>query len=154
MKFSTREDIEAPIDFVFAAVSDFDTIEKQILRRGVKVRRVEQGGPQGEGMAWEARVPFRGRMRDVTAHVTAMEPPTAYRVASVTGGINGDLGVELVALSRQRTRLVVGLEITPSTLSARLLVQSMKFAKGNLQKRFARRVAKYAAALSERYSAA
>ncbi len=34
MKFSTRKDIDAPIDHVFASVSDFQVYERAAMRRG------------------------------------------------------------------------------------------------------------------------
>ena len=40
--------------------------------------------------------------------------------------------------------MAVGLEVKPNSLSARLLVQSMKLAKSNLTKRFKVAVADYA----------
>jgi len=58
--------------------------------------------------------------------------------------------VDLVALSRARTRLSVGLDVTPRTLAGRLMIQSMKLAKGNLSKRFRLRVADYAMDVEER----
>jgi hypothetical protein len=56
-----------------------------------------------------------------------------------------------VALSRARTRLNVDLSVTPRNLAGRLLVQSMKLAKGKLGKRFRLRVAEYAMDVEERH---
>ncbi|MFT6451247.1 MAG: hypothetical protein ACJA06_000728 [Halocynthiibacter sp.] len=152
MKFSTREDIEAPIEFVYQQVADFDGLEKQALRRGYALERVEAGDAQGMGTAWNARVPFRGKTRELKARISDVSAPTGYCIQSQSGGLGMDFEVELVALSRNRTRVVIGLEVRPNTLSSRLLVQSMKFAKSNLQKRFSRRVGEFAVEIGDRYT--
>jgi hypothetical protein len=56
-----------------------------------------------------------------------------------------------MALSRARTRLVLEIELKPETLAARLLVQSMKLARGALDKRLQVRVAEFAKAVEERH---
>ena len=43
MKFSTREDIEAPVDHVFAEVSDFAGFERRALRHGADITRLDEG---------------------------------------------------------------------------------------------------------------
>lgn len=154
MKFSSRQDIEAPIDFVFKEVSDFDAIERQMLRRGVKVQCTDQGDARGVGRSWAAKMAFRGKSRNVAAELTQVEKPNGYSIVSASGGINMHLDVDLVALSRNRTRVAVAVDVKPSSLSARLLVQSMKFAKTNLQKRFDSRVASFATEIKERYARA
>jgi len=53
MKFSTREDVEAPVDYVFGQISDFGAFERQALRRGADVRRLDSG-PFVTGSAWDA----------------------------------------------------------------------------------------------------
>ena len=40
MKSSKREDIEAPIDYVYARVTDFQGFERQALRRAADLQRV------------------------------------------------------------------------------------------------------------------
>ncbi len=144
MKFSTREDIEVPIEKVFRAVSDFDGFERQALRRGADVSREDTFGKPGVGSEWEIRFPFRGRQRKVNARIVEFDGPNGYVAETDSGGIDGLVRVELVALSPRRTRLHFSIDLTPRTLSARLLVQSLKFAKSNLNKRFSTRVWQFA----------
>lgn len=141
MKFSTREDIDAPIDRVYASVSDFAGIERLIRRRGVAIEREGSGGT---GTRWRAHFSWRKRPYDVEAEVVDVDEGQGYAIESRAGGVTGLTVVDLVALSQTRTRLLVSLELKPSTLSSRLLLQSLKLAKGRLSARFAERVAEFA----------
>ena len=62
--------------------------------------------------------------------------------------------IEFVALSRSRTRVAMDLELKPKTLSARLMVQSLKLARANLEKKFRVRMADYAQAIEDRLNRA
>ncbi|MGR3511261.1 MAG: SRPBCC family protein [Paracoccaceae bacterium] len=148
MKFSTREDIEAPIEKVFAAVSDFDAFERRMLRRGVDIVRDESVPLDQVGASWKAKVAWRARVYDIDAELVALAPGESYVIASASNGIESTGGVELVALSKTRTRMFVSLDLKPKTLSARLLVQSLKLAKGSLNRRFKARVHEFASGLS------
>ena len=57
-----------------------------------------------------------------------------------------------MALSRGRTRVAVELEVKPLNLSARLLVQSLKLAKGSLTRKYKLRIGEYAKGMEERYA--
>jgi hypothetical protein len=61
--------------------------------------------------------------------------------------------IELVAMSRSRTRMNLSLDARPRTIPAKLMVQSMKLARQSVVKRFQRRVADYAADLENRLRA-
>ena len=148
MKFSAREDIEAPIDQVYARVTDFATFERQMLRRGAEVRRVDAGQPARVGSAWDVAFTFRGRDRRLRATVTRMDAPTDVVVAIAANGMDGVTTVELVALSPRRTRLAVTIDLSARSLSARLLLQSLKLAKSNLSNRFKKRVSDFAAGIA------
>lgn len=142
MKFSSREDIEAPIDHVWQRVSDFAAFERQAMRRGADVRRVD-GGPVVVGSAWDVAFTFRGKDRKMKAVLTSLEAPNLMTLDTVASGIDGVTTLELVPLSPKRTRLAVSIELSAKSLAARLMLQSLKLAKANLTNRFKKRVADY-----------
>jgi carbon monoxide dehydrogenase subunit G len=145
MQFSTTEDIEAPIEQVFASISDFDAFERTALRRGVSVQYTGSVARKGVGMTWDIGFLFRGKPRRMTAELTKYDPMHQLVCASTSDGLSGTLKIELLALSARRTRLSVELQLFPKTLSARLMVQSLKLAKSGLNRRFAKRVGDFAA---------
>lgn len=150
MKFSTREDIEAPIEEVFREVTNFEVFERSAMRRGANVHRIAPHSFPGAKQAWKIGFVFRGKPREVLAELTELDAPARLRLQSASGGLDGDLLIDLVALSRRRTRLSVALEVRPKTISARLLVQSLKLAKQSLSQRFSARVAKFAEDIESR----
>ncbi|MCZ4353106.1 SRPBCC family protein [Roseovarius aestuarii] len=152
MKFSTREDIEAPIEYVFSQVSDFPGLERSALRRGAEVQRVDELRRLGPGMIWDTAFDLRGKRRRMQVELVEMDPPNSMRLVSRAATLHGELWVDLVAMSRGRTRLTLAAELTPQNLSARLMLQSLKLAKSSVTKRFEIRVATYARDLEDRYS--
>lgn len=150
MKFSAREDIAAPIDQVFAALCEFETFERQAMRRGADVQRVDTRSEPGVGMKWKTRFSMRGRPREMDVELVRFDAPNEMQFRAVSPGIEAMFSVELLALSRSRTRMAIGLDLSPLNLSARLLVQSLKLAKTTLTKRFKLRVADYSKTLEER----
>ena len=72
MKVTAREDIEAPLDKVFTELCDFESIERQALRRGIEVRRTDTVAGLGEGMTWHARFRFRGKERALRGKIAQL----------------------------------------------------------------------------------
>ena len=151
MIFSTREDIEAPIDFVFAQLSDFRALERSILRRGAEIQRKVDRTPPAAGMMWDAAFDFKGKRRQVEITLSAFEPPSLMHFDASGKSLTGDLTVEMVPLSRARTRVALKCALGARSLSARLMLHSLKLARGNMMKRFETRVAAYGKELEERY---
>ena len=151
MQFSTKQDIEAPIAFVWSQVTDFPAFERQALRRGADVQRRDTLSRPGVGSGWDVRFNYRGRERKLKAEVTTFEPPNSYTVKTHAKGIDVVTLIDLVALSRGRTRLSVSIEMSAQSLAARLMLQSLKLMKGRLNSRFDSRVQGMAEDLQERY---
>lgn len=153
MKFSTKEDIEAPIEEVFEMLCDFEGFERSAMRRGAEVQRVDRLTVPGVGMAWDAAFDMRGKRRELRVEMMNFDKPNEMLFVSRSTGLTGHMSLELIALSRSRTRVHVALDIKPLNLSARLLVQSLKLAKASLTKRYKLRVAEYAKSMEDRYKA-
>lgn len=152
MKFSTNEDIEAPLGEAFEMLCDFEMFERAAMRRGAEVQRLDQLAVPGVGMTWQATFELRGKRRELELEMITFDRPNEMVLESTSPGMLGTTTFEMIALSRSRTRLKVELEIKPLTLSARLLVQSLKLAKNSLGKKFKLRVAEYAKGMEDRYS--
>ncbi|GLT11871.1 SRPBCC family protein [Sulfitobacter sp. PR48] len=152
MKFSTKEDVEAPIDAVFTMLCDFESFERSAMRRGAEVQRVDQMNVPGPGMTWRVAFDLRGKRRELELEMVTFDKPNEMVLESTSPGLLGQMRFELLPLSRSRTRILVELEIKPLNLSARLLVQSLKLAKNTLTRKYKLRVAEQAKAMEERYS--
>lgn len=151
MKFSTREDIEAPIDAVFDMLCDFAAFERFAMRRGAEVQRLDTHESPSVGMAWDGRFDLRGKRREVRVELVTLDRPNEIVLESVSQGMVGTISFDLVPLSRSGTRVLIAAEVKPTNLTARLLVQSMKLAKTTLTARFKLRVAQHARKLEKRY---
>ena len=149
MKLSSREDIEAPIETVYKTVTDFDRFERQLLRRGVDITCGEKTPTTEVGAKWKARFVWRGRTHDVDAEMITIDPASGFSIESRSGGIVCMGVIDLVALSTKRTRLFASIDLRPTTLSSRLFIQSMKLAKGTLNKKFKTGVADFAARIQD-----
>lgn len=153
MNFVTTEDIEAPIDIVYRAFSDFDSFERSALRRGLQVLPIGQDDLGGAVRGWNVVFQFRGKKRETAARLLEVVQDQGFTISGVTGGIDGAMVVDLVALSKMRTRLKVSMDVSAKTLSSRLLLQSMKLAKTKLSQRFEKRVSTMAQELEDGFKA-
>jgi len=154
MQFTSKEDIEAPIEQVFVEITDFQRFERAGLRRGAEVQRTDTLAAPGVGMIWQARFRLRGRMRDVIIRLVEYDPPNGIVLTAESVTIEGRMSVDLVALSRGRTRLGVDLTLAPRGIAGGLILQSLKLARSNLTKKFRLRLADYAMDMEERHKRA
>ncbi len=151
MKFSTKEDIEAPIDAAFDMLCDFEVFERAAMRRGAEVQRTDTQTRPGVGMGWSAAFKLRGKRRQIEIELITYERPHEMVFECRSQGLVTMMTLELVALSRNRTRILVATDIKPLNLSARLLVQSLKLAKASLTKKYKLRVAEFVRTMEDRH---
>ena len=130
MKFSTRKDINAQIEDVFQVATDFSRYENKIKKRGVKIRRLGIKEPPEIGAEWEAKFRFRGRSRSLVVELVQFEAPELITFSGAgAAGLIATCQAEFIELSMSRTRMKLGIELRAKSIPARLMLQSMKFAK-------------------------
>ncbi|OCX66678.1 hypothetical protein BFP70_00500 [Thioclava sp. SK-1] len=151
MKFSTREDITAPIDFVYDQLTDFTAFEQAGRDRGIDFRRTDDLTVAGLGMGWDVDFHFRGKARQISMKVTRFERPDALEFTGQSSSFDLSIAVLLTALSSARTRVQVGIDVRPRTLGARLMLQSAKLGRASLDRKFDRRIAAYAREIEARH---
>ena len=150
MNFTAKQDIEAPAERVWAALTDFAGWERAAFRRGAEVTRTDRLAAPGPGMAWAGRFEFRGQPREITVRLVELDPGARLVFQGTTKQFNGEVVLDLVEMSARSSRLHLKAEIKPQTLTARILLQSLKLAKGRVQKRIETRLADFAACFDGR----
>lgn len=148
MQLNTNEDIEAPIDFVFERITDFEGFERAALRRGAELMRRDAGAID-VGSIWDLHFRLRGKEREATIEVTQFDDPQFLGAHISIGGVLSEGSVELIQLNQKRTRMRVSSKSAPKTFAARLLLQSAKLAKGRIDKRFKSRVNDFASEIED-----
>ena len=151
MQFTNNEDIEASIEQTFGAVSDFENFERLALRRGAEIQRTDDLGCHGVGMTWKGMFDLRGTERAFKATILEFDEPHVVCGLVGTDGIDVELEINLIALSPNRTRLKVNVNLKPRTLSPRLILQSARLAKNNLNRRFKQKVQNFAQDIEKYY---
>ncbi len=151
MQFSAQEDIEVPIDTVFAMVADFERFERMAIRRGIDVRRTSGFVSPHAGTSWETVLKIRGKPRQISIVLSECETPSLMRFQASSKGMNGDTLIELLALSQRRTRLSVMTSLKAKTLPARLLLQSLKLGQSRFRRQFQTRLSDFAREMEERH---
>lgn len=146
MHFSTSEVIHAPRDAVFAAITDFDAIERQVIRAGGTLTRT--GGP-GPEATWQGTASFRGTERDFTSRVADWTPPGGYRLASETSGLDALVDLRCIAVNEATTRLEILVDLKPRSMKARILLNSLKLMRSQINARFKQRIRRFADSIAE-----
>lgn len=154
MKLSTRYDVEAPIDQVFAELGNIDQWERGAMRRGADVTRTDgltKAGPGiAEGMTWAAKFRYRNKDRSAVVRIDRVTAPTKLDLTAISPPVDVALAIDLMELSLRRTRLTLTLELRPKTLTSKIYVQSLRLAKGRVDKSFQTRVSQVVLDLEDR----
>ncbi len=135
MKFKVSEDVDAPADTTWARFTDFSGIEADALGRGAELARVGNWTAPATGCSWRGSAKIRGRLRPVTAAITALANPETCEITTTVGGMEAVYEMTFLELRPDMTRVQVVLDLSANTLSARLALQTLKLARGRVMQR-------------------
>ena len=151
MKLTAKTDLEVPAAFVFAALIDHASWEREAVRNGVEVERPAGSPDSGVGARWNIRGHFRGKARKVLVKIDELTPDQRLALSMDSPSMEGVSQIEVLVLSPRRSRVRADLEIKPKTLAARLFINTMRLAKGRVQARFEKGVGNLGARIKDRY---
>ncbi len=151
MKLVAKKDVEAPAAFVFRQMSDFEGWERAAMRRGAEVTRTDKLTSVGQGMAWDTQFTYRGKERRASLRLDSITHNSALALSARSAPVNGTLQIDIIDLAAKRTRIELRLEVRPNTLSARILLQSLRLARARVDRNYDQRVAQLAAEIEDRY---
>ncbi len=144
MELTAHEDIDAPIETVFAAVTDFNRFERALLRRDAQIQRIDSQDAPGKGMRWQIDFDLRGKPRKADLEITGFDAPEHFAVTGRGPGITTLFDVQLIALSPRRTRIEMRADIRPNSVSGRVFLQPLRLARAKMLKRFRKGVHDFA----------
>jgi hypothetical protein len=135
MKFKVTEDVDAPMALVWRRFTDFQTLEDDARGRGAEIGRVGNWSDVAEGVEWRGSVTVRGKRRAISSRVTRLVNEDLCVLDSRIGGMDCLYEMSFVSLSPAVTRVGLTLELSASTLTARLILQTLKLARGRVLQR-------------------
>lgn len=143
MKFVAKEDIALPQQVLFDFMADFQMFERVAIRRGVEITR-SGSMASSDGLKWDCTFDFRGRDRSACVRLNEFSAPEKMVFFIANPALDNRVEITVSALSKKQSRFQVSTVLEPKTLTAWLLIQSMKLARSKYNKRFQKRVAEVA----------
>ena len=150
MKFISKCDVEAPTDFVFDDMTDYESWEQTVRKRNTQLTR--SPGPVVPGTTWNAKFRLRGRERDMVVTLLAETPERQILLSIGDSSLDVDVSADLVELAPQMSRVAITIHLRPRNLAARLLTQSLRLARTKIQHQLDWRVTGWADDLSRSYA--
>lgn len=143
MKFSTRIDFDKTVGDLFDLVSDFDRLERVLSRQRATVTRLDPSAYSGVGLGWEVIFKWRGQRRVLRVEVTGCDRAERVSMRGLSDALELVIDLHTLALSRARSRLIFETDVRPRNMRTRLMLQTAKLAKGQLDRRYERRIADF-----------
>ena len=138
MEMNTKQDIDAPVEFVYDYLTNFESHQKRAILAGIDVKP-NLTGP--EVYSWNLDFEWRNKERKMKLMVANLQRPESMTLSVDSSNLLAEVDLKLLELSPKLTRMRVKASINGKTLRARLMVQSARLAKQTIQKRLKNRLA-------------
>lgn len=138
MEMNSKQDIDAPVEFVYDYLTNFASHQKRAILAGIDAKP-NLTGP--EVYSWNLDFEWRNKERKMKLMVANLQRPESMNLSGDSSNLLAEVDLKLLELSPKLTRMRVKASINGKTLRARLMVQSARLAKQTIQKRLQNRLA-------------
>lgn len=135
MKFDLTETIEAPAEAVWSQLVEWERFERAAAGRGAQVTRTGAANGIGIGSGWRGSIDLRGKTRSLEVTITDLARPERMEVDGQIGGMTAEMFLTLTPAAPARTILRMQLDLGARTMAARLILQSVRLARGRVTSR-------------------
>ena len=101
-------------------------------------------------MAWDLAFDQRGKRREMRMDMAQLDRPEKIVILGGSEALAIAVEMTVIALTRSKSRLMFEVEVKPRNMRARLMLQTAKLGKAQLDRKFADRVSKFFGDLTTR----
>mgnify|MGYP002712920617 CR=1 FL=1 len=91
-------------------------------------------------MAWDVAFDLRGKRREMRLSVAQFDRPEKVVILGDAESLALTVEMTVIALTPAKSRVIFELEARPQTIRARLMLQTAKLGKAQLDRRYQRRI--------------
>lgn len=135
MKLDICRALDVPAEKAFARLSDLDTLIGKAAGGHASLERVEPAGPVRVGTVWRGDLHIQGIVQAVELTLAEFEPPNRFLLlgGSEMLAARGVAEVRPTGIATSEVSLLI--ELKGKGFAARMLVNSLGFLRGKLEKR-------------------
>lgn len=149
MELNIKQDFDAPIEYIFERMTDFEAHEKRALLADVVINS-KTATP--DASTWNVTFEWRGKERNAEIEVSEIIKNEHMSVVAASPNLFAEADLKFLSLSPLLTRIRLKSTLKSKTLKARLMIQSARIAKKSIEKRLQNRLGGLAAELEFDYS--
>jgi len=151
MIFETREEADIPRDFAFSRFADFTRYEQAARDYGADIRRVNGFTEISEGCSWRGSAVVRGKTRGVEARITRLNPSDHAQISTIVGGMTITVDLFFEEIGPEKTLVRTTAQLRATTLAARLILQTVKLGRRQIQGKIDSRIVALANQYEDEY---
>ena len=145
-----KAQVNAPMDWAFTALCDHRFFAARAAANGVTVTSPDTPDTPFADRTWQASGPFRGRPRTADISIKSIAAPVRLQLISTVSNIEAHTDIEFLETGRRRTRMKIRVGLLPRSMTARLIVQSLRFSRPRLTRRLDKATTRFAKMISRR----
>jgi hypothetical protein len=136
MKLKVHHDLGLGNHALFAAMTDVTRWERQAMRKGIEVSRIDGSEALIPGAVWQITGMVRGKPRTGLLKLRILEEAETMVFDFESPMFTGVFVTKLFEMSARSTRVSLETEVRPRTLAARILLQGARLGRQKLEMRF------------------
>lgn len=133
MKLISSEVYPVSAATAYARLTDFEALTHAMRANHIKVIWFRAGWPDGSETKWKLAFGFKGVHREVLAQITRVDKGHSYVVETDSDGVQAQVSVAVAAAEEGKARVTYTVDLSGQTVAARVMVQSLRLARGTLQ---------------------